>query len=226
MLACPDSVAMALQHAVSLVRSRRSASVTGTHSNAHRETGSDELARLPMITSQVLVGRRRSAAAAQDWFDRRTVTPHMNGHDCSGGVSTPEPSERSDRRSTVISVWMTVAGQPDKASGHLQPSPSPATTIPMKATATAVMYDLREIIYERGGMQIDVFMFTLRGCVGPCRDPRMEECGGKDVESGAPRHVRGPYIPPEVIRVENTGRGRPREARFTINVFARKFETV
>ena len=68
--------------------------------------------------------------------------------------------------------------------------------MPMKATATAVMYDLRGIIYERGGCQIDVFMFTPRGCVGPRRDPRMEECGGKDVESGAPRHVRGPYMRP------------------------------
>ena len=126
----------------------------------------------------------------------------------------------------VISVWMTVAGQCDKASGHLQPSPSPATTIPMKATATAVMYDLRGIIYERGGMQIDVFMFTLRGCVGPFRDPQMEECGGKDVEAGAPSHVRGPYIPPEVMRVEKSGRGRPREARFTKNVFGAKTYTV
>ena len=66
----------------------------------------------------------------------------------------------------------------------------------MKATATAVMYDLRGIIYERGGMQIDVFMFTLRGCVGPFRDPQMEECGGKDVEAGAPSHVRGDPIYP------------------------------
>ena len=32
--------------------------------------------------------------------------------------------------------------------------------MPMKATATAVMYDLRGIIYERGGCQFDVFMFT------------------------------------------------------------------
>ena len=35
--------------------------------------------------------------------------------------------------------------------------------MPMKARATAVMYDLRGIIYERGGCQIDVFMFTPRG---------------------------------------------------------------
>ena len=71
--------------------------------------------------------------------------------------------------------------------------------MPMKETATAVMYDLREIIYELGGLRFDVFMFIPRGCVGPRRDPRMVECGGKDVESGALKHMGGPHTPYEVI---------------------------
>ena len=106
-------------------------------------------------------------------------------------------SLRSDRIEDpmVISVWMTVAGQCDKASGHLQPSPSPAKTIPMKATATAVMYDLREIIYERGGMQISTSSCSPCGAASRALvgTPKWRSVwGGKPVESGAPSHVRGP----------------------------------
>lgn len=154
------------------------------------------------------------------------MTPHMNGHHYTDRLSTPDPSERSDRRSAIISDWMTVTSHPDKTSGHLQLSPSPTTTIPMKTTATAVIYDSIGIIYERRGLSLDVFMLIPRGCVGSRRDPQMEELGGKDVESGAPRHMRGPCTPPEVTRVEKSARGRPREAGFTIIVLARKPLTV
>ena len=166
---------MELQHAVGLSRSCRSASVSAPHSNARRQTDFDHLHRLPMITGQVLVGQRPSAAVAQNWSDRLIVTPQTNVHDCMDGVSTSEPPERSDRRLTVISVRMTVADQRWTTPGHLQPSQSPSTTMPMKETATAVMYDLREIIYERTGMRLDIFMIIPRGCIGPCRDPQMEE---------------------------------------------------
>ena len=86
----------------------------------------------------------------------------------------------------------------------------------MKEMATAVMYDMREIIYERESLRLDVLMIIPRGCVGPCRDPQMEEWLRKNVDSGALKHMGGPYTPYEVIRVKIFGHRRPREAGWLI----------
>ena len=86
----------------------------------------------------------------------------------------------------------------------------------MKETATAVMYDMREIIYERKSLRLDVLMIIPRGCVGPCRDPQMEEWVRKNVDSGALKHMEGPYTSCEVVGVKIFGHWRPRETGLSI----------
>ena len=93
MLACPDTVTMELQHAVGLSRSCRSASVTALHSSARRQTDSNHLHRLMMITGQVLVGQRPSVAMAQYSSDRQNVTPQTNVHDSMDSRLTSDRSE-------------------------------------------------------------------------------------------------------------------------------------